>query len=666
MKKLIFSLILLSFSAGLFAAVPVGTNISRYPNTNVAPAMGMLLVAVTNDPGAFPRTNYNVTVSDFALQLTNGLSTISYVLTASNNLFTTTTVVSNGVITQIITASNNLVTIINNSSNFLFSSLTPNLWTNSQGIVRLTTNGPVSIASTGLLGNLVVTQDMRILGHNSASNSIWACTNATTGEGEWRTVPSLVATIGLTSDATRLVLQSEPIQGSLYYVGTNGMPVTNGARAGLEVSMPLLALRFGQVGTGSTVSNRWDSTNTGLGSVNLGSNGMVRGFWSSILGGRGNVIQTNSQCSSIVGGSNNTIAVNSSFSYIGGGDVNDIFNEARQAFIGGGFDNSVLSNTTFAVVVGGQQNTAGTNHCFVGGGAGNIARGQFSVVTGGDNSTAFEDYTIIIGGRLNTARGQFSVISGGSNNVIFGSGGLHNVISGGQGHQLGIGATFHTLYSTIGGGLLNTIQNDCDYSWIGGGRNNQVTGSGGTNCVIAGGANNFIGNGSPRKFAAILGGERNMVDGDYSFSIGSSNNVLAAARAGAIGMNVTNTVAGSVIAAEFRQYNTPVTISGTGNGNTNYTLNVNTPEMILGSSNVNILASMSWIDGKTHKTSLSITNDSVDNWGLSFSQVSNRVFWSGVHGTNVPTLTNNTRLVLNLKQTGSNIWVTYDSFRPAK
>lgn len=42
------------------------------------------------------------------------------------------------------------------------------------------------LTRTGLLNGLVVTQDIRFLGHNSTSNFIWTCTNSATGEGEWR------------------------------------------------------------------------------------------------------------------------------------------------------------------------------------------------------------------------------------------------------------------------------------------------------------------------------------------------------------------------------------------------------------------------------------------------------------------------------------------------
>lgn len=42
------------------------------------------------------------------------------------------------------------------------------------------------LTRTGLLDGIVVTNDIRFLGHNSTSNDVWVCTNTVTGEGEWR------------------------------------------------------------------------------------------------------------------------------------------------------------------------------------------------------------------------------------------------------------------------------------------------------------------------------------------------------------------------------------------------------------------------------------------------------------------------------------------------
>jgi hypothetical protein len=44
----------------------------------------------------------------------------------------------------------------------------------------------VWISKTNLTDGLIVTNTVRFLGHNVASNALWVATNATTGEGEWR------------------------------------------------------------------------------------------------------------------------------------------------------------------------------------------------------------------------------------------------------------------------------------------------------------------------------------------------------------------------------------------------------------------------------------------------------------------------------------------------
>lgn len=120
-------------------------------------------------------------------------------------------------------------------------------------------------------------------------------------------------------------------------------------------------------------------------------------------------------------------------------------------------------------------------------------------------------------------------------------------------------------------------------------------------------------------------------------------------------------------ASDVTSYNTPLVVSGAGSGSTNYTLQAVSREMILGSSNVNIVAVMQTLSGSIQNWTLSVTNDSVNDWGLGFSSVTNRWFWQGTYGTNAPSLlTNNTRLILTGKSLDTNTWVTYDYFRPAK
>jgi hypothetical protein len=113
----------------------------------------------------------------------------------------------------------------------------------------------------------------------------------------------------------------------------------------------------------------------------------------------------------------------------------------------------------------------------------------------------------------------------------------------------------------------------------------------------------------------------------------------------------------------------PTIITGAGSGSTNYTLQTDAREMILGSSNINIVAAMQTVAGMSRKCTVMITNDSVNNWGVIFQSQTNRWFFQGLQGggTNAPTsLTNNTRLVLEIDFFGTNGFVQYNYYRPAK
>jgi hypothetical protein len=111
----------------------------------------------------------------------------------------------------------------------------------------------------------------------------------------------------------------------------------------------------------------------------------------------------------------------------------------------------------------------------------------------------------------------------------------------------------------------------------------------------------------------------------------------------------------------------PLTVSGAGNGNTNYTLLASRRKMYLGSSNVNVAAVMQTVAGQVQFCSVSVTNLSADTWGFNFSQVTNRVRWRdrATGTTNQPTvLTNNTELRVEFEFNGTNGLATYEYFRP--
>lgn len=652
-KKYLWLLLPLALVLVAATVVTPGKRITEYPRVTTLSDSDVLVAGRTNV--ATP-TNVGITALNLLVQATNGLASTSYVTTVVTGALT---------------------------------SIPAELWTNSGGIVRLNTNGPVSIASTGLLGGLVVTQDMRILGHNVASNYIWVATNATTGEGEWRDISALLSPVGINPRTNLFNVQYEPVRGSTWYSGTNGIPTTNEARAGLEFSPFWRSLRMGQVAGGADVhgvvgngSNYWNNTNIGPLTVGFGTNPYVKAAYSSVLGGSGNAITTNCNNSVIGGGQNNLIDIFAPNATIGGGGKNVIrpvgaaAAESDNATIGGGSNNVITGSAILNATIGGggDNNIDSAKEGTISGGFANQIEkdARYSYVGGGINNTAgnfaasADESTacVMVGGEQNQSQGDHSFVGGGFQNGVVARGGNNCVVVGGQGNTIGTAPASPALFATIVGGFDNDIAAQADYAFIGGGHDNDIDG-GGTNNVIAGGAfNTSVG---ASKFVSIVGGERHAVSGNYSFSLGGASNSVTAARAGAIGMNVTNSTAGSVTVGELISYNTPAVIAGAGTGSTNYLLAVTSPKMLLGSSNVHIYGVSGTIAGKTHKWSANITNLSGDTWGIGFSSGTNRwKFQSYMYGTSAPVvLTNNTLLRLNGESEGTNTLVTYEYFAPA-
>lgn len=110
----------------------------------------------------------------------------------------------------------------------------------------------------------------------------------------------------------------------------------------------------------------------------------------------------------------------------------------------------------------------------------------------------------------------------------------------------------------------------------------------------------------------------------------------------------------------------PLVVTGAGSGSSNYTLLAGRT-MFLGSSNVNIVAVMGTDVALVDYATATITNLSADVWGVGFSSITNRWRWSGVYGTNAPTvLTNGTALELSIKSDGTNTVCGYTYFSPAR
>jgi hypothetical protein len=136
-----------------------------------------------------------------------------------------------------------------------------------------------------------------------------------------------------------------------------------------------------------------------------------------------------------------------------------------------------------------------------------IASGYYTNAFGYGNQT-LSDYSLIAGGSGNTIylNSIFSNIVGGSDNII------HNGP-----------APNDSSYSSILGGSLNEIGNKARYSSILGGYNNRITGatSSAQFSTIIGGLNNTF---SGTTTGSILGGQDNIVGGNYSFVYGRDIN----------------------------------------------------------------------------------------------------------------------------------------------
>jgi len=226
--------------------------------------------------------------------------------------------------------------------------------------------------------------------------------------------------------------------------------------------------------------------------------------------------------------------------------------------IAGGTANIVAGN--FASIGGGENNTSDI-YAFVGGGLSNQAIDQYVVIGGGWNNIAGSTFSLIGGGccnfisirprtgpgSLNAPAYQSSIING-SNHIIDGNwsfigGGLQNLITG-----AGLFA-----FNNILGGWCNSVY-DSSMATIIGGRNNSISGLGslsespdfiGVGCENkAYNHGNFIGGGQnniANCYGVILNGSNNCAS-LYSSIIGGGGNIACCDSF--IGAGVENTAAG--------------------------------------------------------------------------------------------------------------------------
>jgi len=282
-------------------------------------------------------------------------------------------------------------------------------------------------------------------------------------------------------------------------------------------------------------------------SVSAGSSGAV-------IGGGGTATQLDTPFANAgpVGGTSNTIE-NANFGTIAGGVGN------RLGFL------LIGAYADYSVIGGGFGNYASSSGGTVGGGGGNsVDNADYGTIAGGaENSVGFRGagtfapYSAIGGGTQNLIRGSLGgTIAGGTGNHILGSvpllstsatisGGAANQISGSQG-------------ATIAGGEGNLISELCGWAAIGGGQGNRNDGTLGT---IAGGGGNrifsFCDDGLPNRYSSIGGGLNNSIAilSDHSTISGGANNYIdgtSATIGGGAGNSVTAsyaTIPGGVGAA---------------------------------------------------------------------------------------------------------------------
>ena len=268
-------------------------------------------------------------------------------------------------------------------------------------------------------------------------------------------------------------------------------------------------------------------------------------------------IDSGSTYSSILGGKNNVISDSSGYSFIGGGYQNT--NTGSRSSIVGGSNNT--NSSDYSSIVGGKNNTNSGYNSLIGGGDGivisgnslnysNIVNGKGNIITSNSSGYNLFYHNSIINGKNNGILNAYaSEIIGGFNNNIQ-NGILTNSIVGGQNNYIGqpsfndgwdgnfLNAKFAlgipTIGNFIGNGWGNRIESNA-FSAILGGLYNRISGT--TNdassqpygkSTIVGGMNNQI-IGLNSAYSSILGGQNNLIN--------NINNVHI------IGSNITGTTA---------------------------------------------------------------------------------------------------------------------------
>lgn len=175
----------------------------------------------------------------------------------------------------------------------------------------------------------------------------------------------------------------------------------------------------------------------------------------------------------------------------------------------------------------GSNSTFGCNFSSIGGGIGNTITSSCSYIGGGQNNLIQGTHSSIVGGKFNCIltpdsasypnAADCSFIGGGLCNTVCSTGGMKN--AHGASIVGGFCNTNSAYYSTIGGGIKNTISDYSDNAFIGAGSCNNISGS----------RNGFIGSGTKNEIvcsaaSAIIAGCCNRICGRCSTILGGFRN----------------------------------------------------------------------------------------------------------------------------------------------
>lgn len=269
-----------------------------------------------------------------------------------------------------------------------------------------------------------------------------------------------------------------------------------------------------------------------------------------ISGGFGNMIEFDTFDATIGGGAFNTIGTNVFASTISGGNGNRIYGNAHRSTIGGGGASSIGTNAYISTISGGWNNhiRSFSDRATISGGLENLIeqRSWHATIGGGWNNEILEDSRVstIAGGSEHSigSNSWYSVIAGGRLNIVSNNASLA-VINGGERNFIGN----NSWRSTVGGGFLNAISDEVQGGIVGGGYNNVISTNADYAAILSGFSNTI---GTNSSYSVIGGGVLNLNHGSSTYTViggGYQNtndfnadmNVLAGGYRGYIGSNTS-------------------------------------------------------------------------------------------------------------------------------